>query len=64
MLWDGAGEPVKELDGYRWRKYGQKAIAASAFPRSYYRCSHNGCTAKKQVQRSLGAEARLVSSPS
>jgi hypothetical protein len=55
-----SGEPVKELDGYRWRKYGQKAIAASAFPRRYYRCSLNGCTAKKQVQRSLGAEAKLV----
>jgi hypothetical protein len=55
-----AGEPVKEADGYRWRKYGQKAIAASAYPRSYYRCSHNGCTAKKQVQRAVGGEARLV----
>ncbi|XP_047325971.1 WRKY transcription factor 55 [Impatiens glandulifera] len=41
-------------DGYTWRKYGQKEIYGSRFPRSYYRCTHQklyNCLAKKQVQR-------------
>ncbi|GAB2224115.1 hypothetical protein Droror1_Dr00004862 [Drosera rotundifolia] len=42
-------------DGYSWRKYGQKDILGSKFPRGYFRCRHRttrGCMAKKQVQRS------------
>ncbi|KAL3521321.1 hypothetical protein ACH5RR_019470 [Cinchona calisaya] len=41
-------------DGYTWRKYGQKIILNSRFPRSYFRCTHKrlyDCPAKKQVQR-------------
>ncbi|XP_009105004.1 probable WRKY transcription factor 57 [Brassica rapa] len=39
-------------DGYRWRKYGQKAVKNSSFPRSYYRCTNSRCTVKKRVERS------------
>ncbi|XP_072984904.1 WRKY transcription factor 55-like [Typha latifolia] len=41
-------------DGYTWRKYGQKIILGSRFPRGYYRCTHKnyyGCLAKKQIQK-------------
>ncbi|KAL4032257.1 hypothetical protein IC575_005325 [Cucumis melo] len=38
-------------DGYRWRKYGQKAVKNNKFPRSYYKCSNEGCKVKKQIQR-------------
>ncbi|KAA8533964.1 hypothetical protein F0562_031481 [Nyssa sinensis] len=41
-------------DGYAWRKYGQKEILGSRYPRGYYRCTHQKlyqCPAKKQVQK-------------
>uniref|UniRef100_A0A0E0MFK0 WRKY domain-containing protein n=1 Tax=Oryza punctata TaxID=4537 RepID=A0A0E0MFK0_ORYPU len=47
-------------DGYRWRKYGQKAVKNNKFPRSYYRCTHQGCNVKKQVQRLSRDEAVVV----
>nr|WLQ22451.1 WRKY11 [Anisodus acutangulus] len=39
-------------DGYRWRKYGQKAVKNSNFPRNYYRCTTQKCSVKKRVERS------------
>ncbi|MED6152108.1 hypothetical protein PIB30_088826 [Stylosanthes scabra] len=39
-------------DGYRWRKYGQKAVKNSPYPRSYYRCTTQKCIVKKRVERS------------
>ncbi|KAL5582236.1 hypothetical protein UlMin_014678 [Ulmus minor] len=39
-------------DGYNWRKYGQKQVRGSEFPRSYYKCTHLNCPVKKKVERS------------
>ncbi|GLJ31632.1 hypothetical protein SUGI_0635340 [Cryptomeria japonica] len=41
-------------DGYRWRKYGQKAVKNSPYPRSYYRCTNGKCSVKKRVESSGG----------
>nr|GMC96367.1 probable WRKY transcription factor 48 [Ipomoea batatas]GMD76536.1 probable WRKY transcription factor 48 [Ipomoea batatas] len=47
-------------DGYRWRKYGQKAVKNSPFPRSYYRCTTPACGVKKRVERSSEDPSTVV----
>ncbi|KAK8618556.1 hypothetical protein V6N13_132544 [Hibiscus sabdariffa] len=47
-------------DGYRWRKYGQKAVKNSPFPRSYYRCTTQKCTVKKRVERSYQDPSTVI----
>ncbi|GFY98645.1 WRKY DNA-binding protein 23 [Actinidia rufa] len=47
-------------DGYRWRKYGQKAVKNSPFPRSYYRCTSTSCHVKKRVERSMSDPSMVV----
>ncbi|KAL5700815.1 hypothetical protein ACHQM5_026222 [Ranunculus cassubicifolius] len=47
-------------DGYRWRKYGQKAVKNSPFPRSYYRCTNATCGVKKRVERSCDDPSLVV----
>ncbi|KAJ8458643.1 hypothetical protein OPV22_031569 [Ensete ventricosum] len=48
-------------DMWAWRKYGQKPIKGSPYPRGYYRCSSSkGCQARKQVERSLAEPGMLV----
>ncbi|KAI3995455.1 hypothetical protein MKX01_006677 [Papaver californicum] len=39
-------------DGYNWRKYGQKQVKGSEYPRSYYKCTYQNCVVKKKVERS------------
>ncbi|QHO44065.1 hypothetical protein HN51_009545 [Arachis hypogaea] len=48
-------------DLWAWRKYGQKPIKGSPYPRNYYRCSScKGCVARKQVERSLSDPTMFV----
>ncbi|KAI7736729.1 hypothetical protein M8C21_025009 [Ambrosia artemisiifolia] len=35
------------IDGYNWRKYGQKQVKSPPGSRSYFKCTHNECDAKK-----------------
>ncbi|XXG65883.1 hypothetical protein AAC387_Pa05g3482 [Persea americana] len=54
------GEVVPS-DLWAWRKYGQKPIKGSPYPRGYYRCSSSkGCPARKQVERSRNDPNMLV----
>lgn len=57
------GEPASgpPADSWAWRKYGQKPIKGSPYPRSYYRCSSSkGCPARKQVERSRTDPSMLM----
>ncbi|EFJ08874.1 hypothetical protein SELMODRAFT_47103, partial [Selaginella moellendorffii] len=47
-------------DGYNWRKYGQKQVKGCDNPRSYYRCTHPDCSAKKLVERSVSGETTQI----
>ncbi|PON96479.1 WRKY domain containing protein [Trema orientale] len=55
------GEAYPPSDSWAWRKYGQKPIKGSPYPRGYYRCSSSkGCPARKQVERSRVDPTRLI----
>ncbi|XP_042460947.1 probable WRKY transcription factor 65 isoform X1 [Zingiber officinale] len=57
----GGGEVFPPTDSWAWRKYGQKPIKGSSYPRGYYRCSScKGCPARKQVERSRHDPTTLV----
>ncbi|KAK6912440.1 WRKY domain [Dillenia turbinata] len=48
-------------DEYSWRKYGQKPIKGSPYPRGYYKCSSvRGCPARKHVERDPDDSAMLI----
>lgn len=47
-------------DGYRWRKYGQKAVKNSHFPRGYYKCTSPSCNVKKRVERCMSDPSYVV----
>lgn len=47
-------------DGYNWRKYGQKQVKGSEFPRSYYKCTCPSCPVKKKVERSLDGQVTEI----
>ncbi|CAL0318412.1 unnamed protein product [Lupinus luteus] len=48
-------------DIWAWRKYGQKPIKGSPYPRGYYRCSSSkGCLARKQVERNKSEPSMFI----
>lgn len=48
-------------DEFSWRKYGQKPIKGSPYPRGYYKCSSfKGCPARKHVERAQDDPNMLV----
>ncbi|XP_057528074.1 probable WRKY transcription factor 69 isoform X2 [Amaranthus tricolor] len=54
-------EAYPPSDSWAWRKYGQKPIKGSPYPRGYYRCSSSkGCPARKQVERSRLDPSMLI----
>ncbi|KAF8035579.1 hypothetical protein BT93_C1571 [Corymbia citriodora subsp. variegata] len=38
---------TSNIDGYNWRKYGQKQVKSPKGSRSYFRCTNTECSAKK-----------------
>ncbi|KAG6513435.1 probable WRKY transcription factor 4 isoform X1 [Zingiber officinale] len=47
-------------DGYNWRKYGQKIVKGSEYPRSYYKCTHPKCPVKKKLERSVDGQVTEI----
>lgn len=47
---EAGGQLVMPEDGHEWKKYGQKFIKNIQKIRSYFRCRHRLCGAKKKVE--------------
>nr|QCV57297.1 WRKY transcription factor [Fagopyrum tataricum] len=47
-------------DGYRWRKYGQKVVKGNPNPRSYYKCTYQGCNVRKHIERASTDQKAVI----
>ncbi|CAD5335855.1 unnamed protein product [Arabidopsis thaliana] len=47
-------------DGFKWRKYGKKSVKNNINKRNYYKCSSEGCSVKKRVERDGDDAAYIV----
>ncbi|KAK1399793.1 HKT12 transporter [Heracleum sosnowskyi] len=48
-------------DEYSWKKYDQKLVPGTVFPRGYYKCnSGKGCPARKRVERASNDPTVLI----
>lgn len=48
-------------DNYSWKKYGEKKIEGSTYPRVYYKCSTGkGCPARKRVELAVDDSKMLL----
>ncbi|XAR48628.1 hypothetical protein NMG60_11031508 [Bertholletia excelsa] len=47
-------------DGFKWRKYGKKMVKNNPNPRNYYKCSTEGCSVKKRVERDLEDSSYVI----
>ncbi|XP_076909686.1 putative WRKY transcription factor 17 [Bidens hawaiensis] len=57
------GSKVESIpaDDYSWKKYGEKKVDGSPFPRVYYKCnSVKGCPARKCVELALTDSKMLI----
>lgn len=57
------GSKVESIpaDDYSWKKYGEKKVDGSPFPRVYYKCnSAKGCPARKRIELSVTDSKMLV----
>ncbi|XP_010484276.1 PREDICTED: probable WRKY transcription factor 51 [Camelina sativa] len=47
-------------DGFKWRKYGKKSVKNNINKRNYYKCSSEGCSVKKRVERDSEDAAYVI----
>lgn len=60
FLLPSKNEEQASSDGHSWRKYGQKQVKGSEYPRSYYKCTYPNCLVKKMVERTLDGQIAEV----
>lgn len=51
---------VPVVDGYKWRKYGQKQVKGQKYPRNYYKCTFPDCSVKKFVEYGEDGRERVT----